>query len=277
MIQILTDSCSDLSRDLLDGYHIDTIPLYITVGGKTYRDGELTFQDLFNSVKQTGQLPKTAAPSVVDFERFYEQHPGDIVFISIGSKLSATNQAGLLAAQQFPDRCIHVIDSANLSTGIGLLAVYAADLRDQGLGADQIAVEIESMKTKVRTSFIIDTLEYLYLGGRCSAMQSVMGSLLQIRPVIEMKPEGSLGIKEKTRGSRKKALSLMLDGFKAHIDDIHLKRVFITHTGCDQDAEDVKAAILGMAPVENVYITYAGATVSSHCGPNTLGIIYRVK
>jgi DegV family protein with EDD domain len=277
MIQILTDSCSDLSRDLLDGYRIETIPLYITIDGKTYRDGELSYQDLFHSVEETGQLPKTAAPSVIDFERFFEQHPGDIVFISIGSKLSATYQCGLLASQQHPARRIHVIDSANLSTGIGLLALSAADLRDEGFAADEIAAEIESIKNKVRTSFIIDTLEYLHLGGRCSAMQSIVGSLLQIRPVIEMKPEGTLGIKEKTRGSRKKALALMLDGFKAHMDEIDLRRVFITHTGCDRDAEDIKAAILSVAPVENIYITKAGATVSSHCGPNTLGIIYRVK
>jgi fatty acid-binding protein DegV len=108
-------------------------------------------------------------------------------------------------------------------------------------------------------------------------MQSIIGSLLQIRPVIEMKPDGTLGIKEKTRGSRKKTLAILLQNFEAHLEELDLRRVFVTHTGCDDDALYVKEAILKMASIEEIYITYAGATVSSHCGPNTLGLIYRVK
>jgi DegV family protein with EDD domain len=277
MIHILSDSCSDLSTDLRARYKIDTIPLYITLADKTYRDGDLTFKELFQSVKDTGQLPKTAAPSVVDFELFFGSHPGDIVFISIGSKISATYQSACLAAQGMTDRRIHVVDSSNLSTGIGMLALSAADLRDQGLEANEIKLRISELIPKIRTSFIIDTLDYLYLGGRCSAMQSIVGSLLHIRPVIEVKSTGTLGIKEKTRGSRKKALTLILDGFKAQLEALDLQRVFITHTGCDEDAAYVKEEILKSAPVQDVHITYAGATVSSHCGPNTLGLIYCLK
>jgi DegV family protein with EDD domain len=277
MIHILSDSCSDLSTDLRARYQIDTIPLYITLADITYRDGDLTFRELFQSVKETGQLPKTAAPSVVDFEQFFSSHSGDIIFISIGSKISATYQSACLAAQEMPERRIQIIDSNNLSTGIGLLVLEAADLRDQGLEIEEIATQIRAISSKIRTSFIIDTLDYLYLGGRCSAMQNIVGSLLQIRPVIEMKPNGTLGIKEKTRGSRKKALSLMLEDFKTQINELHTQRVFITHTGCDEDAEYVKKEIQASAPVTDVLITYAGATVSSHCGPNTIGLIYRVK
>jgi DegV family protein with EDD domain len=278
MVHILSDSCSDLSPDLRTRYNIDTIPLYITLDGNTYRDGEeLTFRDLFQFVKETGKLPKTAAPSVLDFDKLFSSHSGDIVFISIGSKLSATYQSAHLAAQQMPDRCIHVIDSNNLSTGIGLLALAAVDLRDQGYGAAEIAARVRDIIPKVRTSFIIDTLDYLYLGGRCSAMQSIVGSILQIRPVIEMKPDGTLGIKEKTRGSRKKTLDILLKGFEAQRNDLDLQRVFLTHTGCDEDALYVKEAIQRIAPVEEIHITYAGATVSSHCGPDTLGLIYQIK
>jgi DegV family protein with EDD domain len=278
MVHILSDSCSDLSPDLRARYQIDTIPLYITLNDKSYRDGEeLTCEDIFESVKETGKLPKTAAPSIIDFERFFASHPGDIVFMSIGSKLSATHQTARLASQQMPARCINIVDSCNLSTGIGLLALAAADLRDHGYGADEIASRVEAIIPKVRTSFIIDTLDYLYRGGRCSAMQSIIGSLLQIRPVIEMKPDGTLGIKEKTRGSRKKTLAILLHNFEAHLEELDLRRVFVTHTGCDDDALYVKEAILKMASIEEIFITYAGATVSSHCGPNTLGLIYRVK
>jgi DegV family protein with EDD domain len=278
MVHILSDSCSDLSPDLRTRYSIDIIPLYITLDSKTYRDGEeLTSRDLFRFVKETGKLPKTAAPSVIDFTTFFSNHTGDIVFISIGSKISATYQAAHLAAQQMPDRCIHVIDSNNLSTGIGLLALAAADLRDQGYGIDEIVARVRDIIPKIRTSFIIDTLDYLYLGGRCSAMQSIVGSLLQIRPVIEMKPDGMLGIKEKTRGSRKKTLDILLKDFEAHRNVLDLQRVFLTHTGCDEDARYVKEAIQRTTSVEEIYITYAGATVSSHCGPDTLGLIYRVK
>jgi DegV family protein with EDD domain len=277
MIHILSDSCSDLSPDLRARYHIDTIPLYITLDGKSYRDGDLTFNELFDSVKATGQLPKTAAPSVVDFEQFFLRHPGEIIFISIGSKISATYQAACLAAEQMPERSIRIIDSNNLSTGIGLLVLAAADLRDQGYRSEEIAACIEPILPKVRTSFIIDTLEYLHIGGRCSAMQNIVGSLLQIRPVIELKPNGTLGIKEKTRGSRKKALSLLLEDFKSHIHELDMQRVFLTHTGCDEDADFIKESILNAAPVKEVLITYAGATVSSHCGPDTLGLIYRTN
>lgn len=278
MIHILTDSCSDLSPALRARYKIDAIPLYITINGKTCRDGEdLTFKELFESVNKTGILPKTAAPSVADFQKFFSKYSGDIVFISIGSKISATHQAASLAVKEMSERNIHIIDSNNLSTGIGILALAAADLRDQGCGANEITSSIEAVKPKVRTAFIIDTLEYLHLGGRCSSMQSIASSLLQIRPVIEMKPEGTLGIKAKIRGSRKKTLSILLENFESHLNELETRRVFLTHTGCDGDAEFVKESILKMAPVEEVLITYAGATVSSHCGPNTLGLIYRIK
>jgi DegV family protein with EDD domain len=278
MIHILTDSCSDLSPALRALYQIDAIPLYITINGKTYMDGEeITFKELFESVKKTGILPKTAAPSVADFQQFFSRYSGDIVFISIGSKISATHQTASLAVQEMPERNIHIIDSNNLSTGIGILVLEAVDLRDQGYSSDEISSYIEIIKPKVRTAFIIDTLEYLYLGGRCSSMQSIASSLLQIRPVIEMKPEGTLGIKAKIRGSRKKTLSILLEDFESHLNELDTRRVFLTHTGCDSDAEFVKDTILKIAPVEEVLITYAGATVSSHCGPNTLGLIYRIK
>ena len=130
---------------------------------------------------------------------------------------------------------------------------------------------------RVHTSFIIDTLDYLYMGGRCSAMENVVGSLLKIRPIIEVRPDGTLGVKEKTRGTRKKALGSMLADFEAHLSQVDLHRVFVTHTGCDADAAFLKEELLKIAPIEEVCITQAGATVASHCGPDTIGILYLEK
>jgi DegV family protein with EDD domain len=275
MIQIFTDSCSDLSQELIDQFQIHVVPLHVLLGDQDYQDGiSVSLTDLFDYVTRTETLPKTAAPSILEFESGFRSVEGDIICITISSKLSATYQNAILAAEQFPDRRIHVIDSANLSTGIGLLVIRAAELRNQGIGFDAIVEKLTNAITKVHTSFIIDTLEYLYMGGRCSAMQNIVGSLLKLRPVIEVRPDGTLGVKEKIRGSRIKGLNSMLDEFRSDLPDIELKHVFVTHTGCDDDALYLRNELLKCATIENVHITHAGATVGSHCGPNTIGILY---
>ncbi len=129
----------------------------------------------------------------------------------------------------------------------------------------------------MRSSFIVDTLEYLYLGGRCSAVTNLAGSVLHIRPVIAVKPDGTLGVKAKVRGSRRKALQSMLDSYDHDRIDIDYHRVFITHTGCDDDAAFLETEIRKMSHPEELCITTAGAVVASHCGPNTIGILYMLK
>jgi DegV family protein with EDD domain len=166
------------------------------------------------------------------------------------------------------------VDSKNLSTGIAHLVIKAIELRDSGLSADEIIKEIEKLIPRIHTSFVIDTLDYLYMGGRCSAMQHVFGSLLKIRPVIEVRPDGTLGMREKIGGSRKKALQALVDDFQRNASSIDPHRVFITSTGCDEDSDFLKQELLKILPIENLDVTYAGATVSSHCGPNTIGILY---
>jgi DegV family protein with EDD domain len=275
MITILTDSCADLNQDLISRFAIQTISLTVFINEKIYHDGiDLSLPELYHQVEVTGELPKTSAPSVAEFQTFFQSFPGDLIYTGISSKLSATFQNAFLAAGNLPDRHIHVIDSKNLSTGIGLLVLKAADLRDQGLTADEIEKEIQSLLPKVHTSFVVDTLEYLYKGGRCTAIENVVGSLLRIRPVIEVKTDGSLGIKEKTRGTRKKALVYLLDDFKAHLPKVDLQRVFVTHSGCDEDGEFLAAELRNIAPIQEIFITTAGCTISSHCGPGTIGILY---
>lgn len=276
MVTICTDSCSDLSQELLKNHSIEVIPLQVFIEGKNIKDGEMTLQELFSSVKRTGQLPKTSAPSIADFIEFLSK-PGDIVYIGISDKLSATLKAAHLAAQELNNKSIYIVDSKNLSTGIGLLALKAADLRDEGLEAEAIYDQIRDLPDKVRTAFLIDTMDYLHKGGRCSGLQALAGSLLQIRPIINVLTDGTLGVQHKIRGTRQKALDTLIKGFTMDLPEIDLKRVFITHSDCEPDANYLLEKIKESAPSTNVLITMAGTTIGSHCGPNTIGILYIKK
>ena len=273
MLNITTDSCADLSQQLLDAHGIRMIPLHVLVDGKDYLDNELSLDQLFKSVEDTGELPKTAAPSIMEFCEFFSNGE-PTVYIGLSSQLSATMQNAHLAAEQLKNPDLHLIDSLNLSTGIGLLALKAADLRDEGLSAEEIAAEISATRPRVKTAFVIDTMDYLHKGGRCTGLQAFMGSMLQIRPVIHVREEGSLGVLDKVRGSRKKALDRLLSRFEADLPHVDLTRVFVTHSGCEVDADYLASELHTRADIKNVHITMAGATIGSHCGPNTIGVLY---
>lgn len=277
MLQIITDSTCDLTPQLLEQYRISIIPLYVLMEGKSYIDGvEIGLQDLFKSVKATGVLPKTSAASLGDFHRKFTDS-GEAVYIGISSQLSATVRNAQMAAEEIHSPQIQVVDSLNLSSAIGMLALRAAEFRDQGLTAAEIAHRVKSLIPLMRTSFTIETLDYLYKGGRCSAMENIFGSLLHIRPIIAVRPDGTLGVQAKARGTRQKALKLMLSDLEKDAQRVDLDRVFITHTGCDSDAEMLKGEILRIAPVREVHITLAGSVIGSHCGPDTIGVLYQLK
>ena len=276
MIYIKTDSCADLGQPLLDAHQISSIPLHVLVNGEDHFDDDLTLEFLFSSVDQTGELPKTAAPSVQEFIDFFSV-PDPIVYIGLSSQISATMDNAVLAKEQMGQEELHLIDSLNLSTGIGLLTLKAADLRDAGLSADEITPEILAARDKVRTAFVIDTMDYLYKGGRCTALQAIFGSMLKIRPIIHVRQDGTLGVLDKVRGSRKKALEHLLNGFKNDLPDVDLTRVFVTHSGCPEDAEYLAEKLKSLADIQEVLITIAGSTIGSHCGPNTIGILYLQK
>ncbi len=277
MISILTDSCADLTPDVIKKYKIGIIPLHVHLGEQSFDDGRnITPQDLFAYVEKTRQLPKTSAASVQEFVEFFNKYE-DIIFIGIGSKLSATLQAACIAKESFPKKKIHLVDSNNLSAGIGLLVLRAADLRDQGKDFDSIVREIEHMVPKVRAAFIVDTLEYLYKGGRCSALTNIVGTLLKIRPVIEVRSDGTLGVREKVSGTRKKALDALVADFKRNLDSIVPERIFIVHTGVPQDVQYFQDEISKLMKIKEFVVSIAGATISSHCGPGTLGFMYELK
>jgi len=277
MVTIFTDSTSDLGLDIAAEFGLQIIPLNVTIGGQTYKDGaDIDQQKLFDLVKQHNELPKTSAPSVGEFTKMFDR-PGESVFVGISSKLSATVQNAILAMNSLPAGKVRVVDSLNLSTGIGLLALRAADLRDAGKSAEEIERELFGSVPKVRTSFVIDTMDFLYKGGRCTALQAIAGSVLKIHPIIEVRADGTLGVKEKARGVRMKGLQMMLDDFEAHLPELDRKRVFITSTGGAEDIDFLMGEVRRIASPEDVRVTRAGSVISSHCGPHTSGILYFVK
>jgi DegV family protein with EDD domain len=273
MVHISIDSCADLSQDLLERHQLRMIPLHVLVNGVDHYDNDLTLAQLFASVDQTNTLPKTAAPSVFEFVQFFDVE-GENIYFGLSSQLSATMQNAQLSKDQLQNPELYLVDSLNLSTGIGLLALKAADLRDEGWSAQEIVDHVTNLRSKVRTSFVIDTMEYLHKGGRCTGVQAFVGSMLKIRPIIHVQEDGALGVLDKVRGSRRKALSTLLAGFAANLPHVDLTRVFVTHSGCESDAEYLAEELNNLAPIQNVLITEAGATIGSHCGPNTIGILY---
>jgi len=275
-MKIVTDSCSDLTADILERYDIKLVPLSVVIANVVYRDFvELDQTRLFDLVASTHELPKTSAPTVAEYAAAFE---GDepVLCITISSKLSASYQNALLAAEMMPKGQVKVVDSLNLSTGIGHLAVRAAELRSAGWDRDAIAADLAACVPNLYTSFVLDTLEYLYKGGRCTSLQSIVGSVLRIHPVIGMRPDGTLGIFDKPRGARQRGFDSLLKAFKANLPRIDRKRVFITHTTCPEDAETLAAEVRRLANPEELLITRAGSVIASHCGPNTIGILYRL-
>jgi len=276
-INILTDSTADLGEELTTKYKINVIPLLVTIGEEVYLDGlEIDQEKLFRLVTQTGILPKTSAPSIGEFEAFF-QREGENIFIGISSKLSATIDNARQAIPDDQGSKTRIINSFNLSTGTGLLALYAAELRDSNKTSDEIEKEVLNRVSKVRTSFLIDTMDYLYKGGRCNALQAFAGSVLKIHPIIEVRADGTLGVKEKARGTRQRCLQFLLDDLRENLPKLDRHRIFVTHTTSHEDAMFLKNEIERIADPDEVLITRAGSVIASHCGPGTIGIIYFEK
>jgi DegV family protein with EDD domain len=277
MLTILTDSTADLGKALTEKYAIQVLPLYVQHRDRTFRDGiDIDNAHLFQMVSETHELPKTSAASLADFCQAFTT-AGEAVCITISSQLSGTFQNAVAAQIQTGNANIHVVDSLNLSTGIGLMVLYAADLRDQGCNAVEIERALLARRAKVHTSFVVETLDYIYMGGRCTAIQSIASSLLKIRPVIQVQPDGTLNVVAKIRGTRKKALDSMLEDLRRHLDTLDPRRIFVTHTDCPEDADYLRDEIQKIACPQEILITTAGSVVASHCGSKTIGILYLLK
>ncbi len=276
-VKIFTDSTCDLTPALIQNHNISVVPLMVNFGEEIYRDGvDINTHDLYRKVDETKQLPKTSAPAPGVFQKAFEpfiEGGYDIVYISLSSHLSATYQNALLAAGMFDEGRVEVVDSLNLSNGIGILVMKAVDFAKEGFSAKEIAEKIKELTPKVETEFVIDTLEYLHKGGRCSAMQSLVGGLLKIRPAIKV-VEGTMTPSQKFRGKREKALQGLLVSPLKDKDIMDKARVFVPHSHGEESAKYLKAKLEEVLDVEEIIITEAGCVISSHCGPNTVGIIY---
>ena len=279
-VYVSADSTCDLSRELVEKHGIGITPLYIVMGEESLKDGlECTPADIFAAVERTGQLCSTAAVSMADYMDFFGEklkEYDEIVHFTISSEMSACYQNACLAAEDFAGR-VCVVDSRNLSTGIGHLVLCAAELAAEGEGGAEIKAAVDEKKAKLNVSFVLETLNYIHKGGRCSAVAALGANLLGLRPCIEVR-DGKMGVGKKYRGNLKKALSAYVRDRLADTETLDLSRIFVTHSAADDGiAQEVAALVKELAPFEEVLITTAGSTISNHCGPNCLGILYYNK
>ncbi len=279
---LCADTTCDLGPELTEQTGVKLYPFHVLLGDKSYLDGvELTPDDIFRTYEEKKILPRTAAINAQEYAEFFRPllaDGSDIVYITLGSGLSTSYQNCCIAAREFPGR-VFVVNSCNLSSGSGHLVLEAADLIAQGLPASEVAERVSAMVPKVTASFVLDTLEYLHKGGRCSALAMLGANLLKLKPCIRVYTEdGHMDVGRKFRGSLDTALENYVRGELEGRDDIRLDKIFITHTTISQERVDrVRELILKYQPFERIYDTTASCTISCHCGPNTLGILYMTK
>jgi len=279
MVKIITDSTSDLTKEILERYNIDVLPLYVHMGDNEYKDGvDITPDDIYKWSDENKTTPKTAAPSIEDAVNAikpYKEAGDDVIMFAISEDMSTTANVMRLAAKElYYEEHVFVINSESLSTGIGHLVVEAAILARKKYQPEEIVETIETLKPYVRASFVVDTLTYLHRGGRCSATSKLFGSILKVKPCIVVK-NGKMDADKKYRGPIKKVI---LDYVKDQEQELrHAKkdRVFITHSGCDAEiVEAVREYLQSLNRFKKIVETRAGSVISSHCGPGTLGVLY---
>ncbi len=278
-IKILTDSTADLSKELLAKYDIDVIPLTVTLGENSYKDGtEIVAADIFKYYGENKILPKTSAVSVLEYTEIFTEwvEKGfDVVHFTISSSMSACYQNACIAAVEVGH--VWTIDSANLSTGIGLLVLRAAELAKQGLSAELIARDMNETKNRVDTSFLLGQLEWLHKCGRCSGVAALGANLLKLKPSISVE-DGAMSVGKKYRGSYEKCAVEYIKDKLENNDNIDTHRIFFTWTDIDPKLlKEVEKEIHKCKKFDEVLITEAGSTISGHCGPCCLGVLFLRK
>lgn len=274
-IAITSDSTLDLSKELLEKYDITVLPLNLLLGDDEYKDGDISNEEIFNFVDKTGVLPKTSAANEADFEEFFSEvlkKYDRIIHFDISSEMSTTYASAVKASRSF-DGKVEVIDSKTLSTGIALLAIYARNLTKTEKNIKVIADKVRARVDKVQVSFVVDRLDYLHKGGRCSSVALLGANILKIRPQIIVK-DGKMGSYKKYRGAMP---SVVTKYCKDVLDEFHNPDKSIIFITCSSDSPELfKAAhdVVDSYGFENVYETKAGCIVSCHCGPSTIGILY---
>lgn len=273
---ITTDSVCDLPQEIRDEFGVLMMPLTVTVGENSYRDGiDIDAAKIFAFYKEKGLLPKTSAISPAEFMDFFQpllNEGCEIVHITIGSKLSGTYQNCCIAAADLEG--VYPVDSCQLSSGQALVVLEACRLRDEGRSAQEIAEALVKFTPRVDASFVLDTLEFIWKGGRCSGVTALGANLLGIKPALEM-VEGGLRVCKKYRGSIEKVY-LKYAAERLAAADKETEYCFITYSEGlnDESLEALKKLVAEAAPFKRIFVTKAGCTVSSHCGPKTMGVLF---
>ena len=276
-IKITSDSTCDLSPEILEAFNITLVPLTVIMDGKDYKDGvTITPGEVFAHVAAGGALCSTSAVSVGEYQEFFSRYAGEydgVLHVNISAEFSSTHNNACLAAQDFDN--VRVVDSRNLSTGQGLVVLKACELAKTAASLDELKQELDAFTSRVEASFLVDKLDYLVKGGRCSSAAALGANLLNLKPCIEVK-DGKMGVGKKYRGAYQKCLlQYVKERLEGH-DDIDPHRIFVTESGgfTAEEVAEIEAAVRSYQPFEEVLHTRAGCTISSHCGPRTLGILY---
>lgn len=273
-VKVSSDSISDLGN-LYEERGIARLPIPIVLGDRTGLDGDITPSDIYDFFDRTKTTPKTSAITPEEYYNFFSAQTEDgseLVHFTISSEMSSCYRNAVAAAE----RCkgVYVVDSRNLSTGAGLLVLYADDLAKAGLSGAEIKAKADARSGAVQASFVVDTMTFLYRGGRCSGVAAFIASVLKIKPCIAV-TGGKMEVCQKYRGSTDKAIVKYVADTLRSYPDPDLKYVFVTHTSARPEVvETVKREVLAVFPSANIIETIAGATVTSHCGKGTLGVLY---
>lgn len=275
-IKVLSDSTCDLSPEILEQNNITLVPLTIIKADKEYKDGvTITPNEIFNHVANGGSLCTTAANSVWEYQQWFEKYAGEydgILHINIGSGFSSCYQNACLAAEEFSN--VRVVDSRNLSTGQGLVVLEACRLAKECASLDELQQKVQAFTSRVEASFLLDRLDYMVKGGRCSSAAALGANLLNLKPCIEVK-DGRMVVVKKYRGNYAKCLASYVKDRLADREDLTRETLFVTNTPVKDDCYTaVMEAVSNYGNFQTVYETNAGCTVSCHCGPGTLGVLF---
>ena len=276
-VKIISDSTCDLSKELIQKYDIEIVPLYVILGNDTRKDGiDVNPDDIYSYVDKNGTLPSTSAVNIPDYQdvfKYWTEQGYEVVHFGISSDFSSSYNNARLAAEEFEN--VFVVDSRNLSTGQGLVVLHGCEMAQNGASAKEIADECAKITDKVEASFVVNSIDYLFKGGRCSALSAFGANLLQLKPCIEV-IDGKMKPGKKYRGNISRVIANYVVDRLQNRDDINKHRIFITHTKCNQeDIDEVRNKIIEICPdFEEIIETTAGCTVTTHCGPATLGILF---
>lgn len=280
-IRITADSTCDLSESLLQKYEISILPLNIVLDMKSYSDGEeISPDEIYVWSEKMHKTPKTAAVAydrALEMASAFQKNGDEMIFFGISESMSTTCNVMRMVKEELNYTGMYVIDSQNLSTGIGLQVLRAAELAGQGLAAQEIVTQIEQERGRVRASFVVERLDYLAMGGRCSSVVALFGGKLKLKPRIEV-TDGKMEAGKKYRGNQDKVILKYVQDMEMQLRQADPHRIFITHSGCEEAViRSVEEYLKGLHHFEEILITRAGGVISSHCGPGTLGVLFYEK